>query len=118
MGMAQPADPVVEQLRAYNARDAAAFAACYAPDVRVIDLLTGSARLEGHAAFARAYAEQFARWPDQRAQVVHRQIAGELVIDTEFVTGVPDRPDAHVVAIYHVCPTTHLIDRVWFSPRY
>ncbi len=107
---------VETQLAAYNARDAAAFAACYAPDVQTIDLIAGEARHVGHAVFAAAYAEQFERWPDQRATVVSRQIAGQLVIDTEFITGVPGRADAHVVVMYHVADG--LINRVWFSPRF
>lgn len=108
---------VLAQLEAYNARDAAAFAACFAPDIQTIDLLTGQPRLQGHERFAQAYAEQFTRWPNQRATIVHRQLAGDLVLDTELVTGVPDRPDAHVLAIYHLNPEG-LIDRVWFSPRF
>lgn len=104
------------QLAAYNARDAAAFAACYAPDIQTIDLIAGESRLTGHTEFAAAYADQFARWPDQRATVVSRQLAGQLVIDTEFITGVPGRVDAHVVVMYHVAGD--LINRVWFSPRF
>jgi hypothetical protein len=108
---------VTAQLEAYNARDAVAFAACYAPEIRTIDLISGETRLDGHAAFAKAYADQFARWPNQRAAVISRQLAGDLIIDTEFVTGVPDRPDAHVVVIYRIA-ASGLIDRVWFSPRF
>lgn len=111
-----PADIVQAQLDAYNARNADAFAACYAPGVVVAELATGTVRCTGIAQLTQAYRDQFARWPGQRARVVHRQIAGELIFDTEFVTGVPDRPDAHVVAIYQV--RGGLIERVWFSPRF
>jgi hypothetical protein len=107
---------VQSQLDAYNARDAAAFCACYADDVIVTDLDTGVVRLQGIDAFREAYAAQFARWPDQRARVVQRQVAGAFVFDTEYVTGVPDREAAHVVAIYRV--KAGKIDRVWFTPRF
>ena len=73
-------------------------------------------KFEGIAAFREAYAAQFARWPDQRARIVQRQLAGDYVIDTEYVTGVPGREPAHVVVIYRV--RRGLIDRVWFTPRF
>lgn len=107
---------VAEQLEAYNARDLERFLACYAPDVRVIDLPFGTVRLGGKAAFAEAYGRQFSRYPEQRAVIVARQVAGEFVIDTEYVTGNFDRPPAHVVAMYHV--RDGLIQTVWFTPRF
>lgn len=109
-------DVIESQLAAYNARDAAAFAACYAMNVRVHDLETGTVRMEGIEAFTKAYIEAFAKWPQQRAQVVNRQLAGAFVIDTEYVTGVPGREPGHVVAIYRV--VEGLIAEVWFTPRY
>lgn len=109
-------EPIDRQLDAYNARDAAAFCACYADDVVVTDLDTGVVRMQGIEAFREAYSAQFARWPDQRAKVVQRQVAGAYVFDTEFVTGVPGREPGHVVAIYRVMAGK--IDRVWFTPRF
>ncbi len=111
-----PLTIIQSQLAAYNARDAAAFAACYAPNVRVHDLETGAVRMEGIEAFTKAYTEAFAKWPQQRAQVVNRQLAGAYVIDAEYVTGVPGREPGHVVAIYRV--VEGLIAEVWFTPRY
>ena len=107
---------VPEQLEAYNARDIERFVACYAADVRVIDLPAGTVRLNGKAAFAEAYRRQFSRYPEQRATIVSRQVAGDFVIDTEYVTGNFDRPPAHVVAMYHV--RDGLIQTVWFTPRF
>ncbi len=111
-----PESIVQRQLSAYNARDAAAFCACYADDVIVTDLDSGAVRLQGIAAFREAYTAQFARWPDQRAALANRQIAGDYIIDTEFVTGVPGREPAHVIAIYRV--REGKIDRIWFTPRF
>lgn len=111
-----PTEIVQAQLDAYNARDIEAFAACYAPGIVVRELATDVVRCTGITEFTRLYREQFSRWPDQRATIVSRQIAGEMVIDTEFVTGVPDRPDAHVLGIYLV--REQRIQRVWFSPRF
>lgn len=111
-----PAEIVQAQLDAYNARDAARFVACYANDVVVAELSSGQIRYEGIDAFREGYAAQFTRWPNQRVRLMQRQIAGDIVLDTEFVTGVPDRPDTHVVAIYRV--REGLIDRVWFSSRF
>jgi hypothetical protein len=111
-----PERVVQAQLDAYNARDIDRFVACYAPGVLVLDLDSGSTRIEGLAAFRELYQAQFERYPLQRASLVSRQVCGAFVIDLERVRGNPDRPDAEVLAVYRV-DAAGLIDRVQFSPR-
>ena len=110
-----PANLIQRQLDACNARDIDAFCACYAPDVQVFLLPDHTLRFRGIDAFRAAYSTQFADWPAQRARSESRQICGSFITDLEFVTGVPGRPDAHVLAIYNV--VDNLITHAWFTPR-
>lgn len=114
--MNAPERAVQAQLDAYNARDIDAFVACYAAGVRVLDLETGTPRIEGLDRFRLAYQAQFERYPAQRAALASRQVCGAFVVDLERVSGNPDRPDAEVLAVYRV-DAAGLIDRVQFSPR-
>jgi putative hydrolase of HD superfamily len=113
--MPTPLAVVQAQLDAYNARDIDAFAATFAPGVRVHDLDSGTLRFEGLDALQARYAEQFARNPRQRSAVVNRSVLGDYVFDLEFITGTEGRPDAHLMAIYRV--RQGLIDACWFTPR-
>lgn len=114
--MSTPERVVQAQLDAYNARDIDRFTACYAPGVQVLDLDSGTTRIEGLAAFRTHYQSQFERYPLQRAALMSRQACGGFVVDLERVRGNPDRPDAEVLAVYRV-GASGLIDRVQFSPR-
>ena len=109
-------DPGQAQLDAYNARDIDRFSACYAEDVRVLDLVSGSIKLEGRAALHEAYKTQFESLPNQHAELVARQFAGEITIDTESVTREPSDTPTRVIAIYKV--EAGLITHVWFTPRF
>ncbi len=100
---------------AYNRRDVEGFMSWYAEDVEVRELVSGEVRLAGWAAMREAYAVQFATRPERRAEVVSRQVLGEVVIDTELVSG-PGEEAVRVGAIYRV--RNGKIDRVWFTPRF
>jgi hypothetical protein len=78
---------IERQLDAYNAQDAEAFAACFAPDARVFSSL-GTVALEGRDQLRRHYAELFAGHADVRAESVHRRQVGSWVVDEERVTGL------------------------------
>lgn len=83
-------DPVQAQLDAYNAHDVAAFARCYAQDVRAYDA-QGTTLFEGIDALRARYAALFAGSPALRAEVTQRTRIGSdvawFVVDTEVVSG-------------------------------
>jgi hypothetical protein len=83
-------DPVQAQLDAYNAHDVAAFAACYAADVKIFDA-TGALVMEGTDALRARYGELFAASPNLHAEVTQRTRIGApeawYVVDTEHVSG-------------------------------
>jgi hypothetical protein len=92
---------VQRQLEAYNARDIDAFAACFAPDVRLEDL-DGDRVLGGYDAVIGHYRALFAGNPGLRASLLDRIAVGKYVVDEELVDGRADGRTLHVVAIYRV----------------
>jgi hypothetical protein len=112
------------QLIAYNARDIDAFCNWYTDDVRVFDLVSGEVKLDGIAALRSAYGKQFAERPSKHAEVVSRQLLGDVAIDTELVTDDGAQP-VRIAAIYLVetgddARAGHRgkIRRVWFTPAF
>jgi uncharacterized protein (TIGR02246 family) len=109
----QAATTVVErQLAAYNARDAAAFAATYAPDVRIYTF-PDQLWLSGRDQVRQRYAQLFAAAPALHATIERRIVHGALVVDHENVIGLPDGATARAVAIYEV--KDGAISRVWLA---
>lgn len=107
-----PAEQVVQtQLEAYNRRDVDAFAATYAPDVRIYNH-PAELQLSGVDSLRTDYARFFASAPNLRASVSKRIVQGEYVIDHETVTGLPNGERFQAVAVYQV--RNGRIQNVWF----
>ncbi|OHX14554.1 nuclear transport factor 2 family protein [Chromobacterium sphagni] len=100
------------QLDAYNARDLAAFLACYTEDVKVYRLPSMQLMLEGRAAMAERYGNHRFNLPLLHADVLHRIVHGNRVIDHEWVR-LDENQTQHAVAIYDV-NADGLISAVWF----
>lgn len=94
-----PADLVQGQLDAYNAQDLEAFCAFYADDA-VLASYGGAVQTQGLAAIRERHAGLFAEHPQNRAELQHRIVVGQTVIDHEFVTRSPGGETFHVAAIY------------------
>jgi putative hydrolase of HD superfamily len=110
-----PSDPaavVQRQIDAYNAHDAAAFAAEHAEDVRLFDL-GGDVYLAGRDALRERYALMFAHAPEIHATIEQRIVVGPIVIDEERITGTHDGRVAHAAVIYEVLDGS--IRRVWVT---
>lgn len=96
-----PADIVQRQMNAYNARDLTAFLACYAEDVKICDY-PDQLRSTGLDSMRQTYGKMFKQLPKLHAQVLNRVVAGDLVVDQEVVTGLPDGKRLEGAAIYEV----------------
>jgi len=109
-----PEDVVQRQLNAYNARDAAAFAATYAPDVAIRTLPETTDTMKGREVLRARYAEMFQRRPDTAVQITNRAIDGPFVIDQETFVHRWDASQTRFAgtAIYEV--KDGLIQTVWF----
>lgn len=109
--MANPEDPVQRQLEAYNAHDLERFVAEYADDVQVFRPPRTEPVLAGKKAFRQHYAKNRFTLPGLHADVRNRIVSGNIVVDQEAVTGLPEG-DVSAVAVYQVIDG--LIRSVWF----
>jgi hypothetical protein len=103
--------PVQRQLEAYNARDLERFVAQYADDVQVFRPPAPEPVIRGKPALAEHYATRRFNLPDLHARLVARMVSGNIVVDQEQVSGLPEGPLA-AVAVYRV--EGGLIRQVWF----
>lgn len=107
----EPEAVVQRQLEAYNAHDIDAFLATYSPDVELFTL-GGERQSQGLEAMRARYGKMFQDVPKLRCQVLRRIVQGNLVIDHEHLTGLPDGSSFDGLAIYEV--RRGKIRRVWF----
>ncbi len=103
---------IARQLDAYNARDIAAFMACWAPNAQMLahpDTLLASGHDEIRARHVLRFQE-----PDLHAELLSRTVLDNRVVDRERVTrNFPEgKGRVDVVAIYEVLGG--LITRAWF----
>ncbi len=93
---------VQRQLDAYNARDLAALLAVYADDAEFYEH-PGKLLARGTAALRERFARRFEE-PNLHARLVHRVVAGSMVVDHEEVTRTfPEGPGRlTLVMIYEV----------------
>ena len=103
--------PVQRQLEAYNAHDLDRFVAEYSDDILVFRPPAAEPVISGKRAFAEHYARNRFNLPELHATVVSRIVSGDIVVDHEQVTGLPDGPRA-AVAVYRV--KQGRIAAVWF----
>jgi hypothetical protein len=96
-----PEQLVQAQLDAYNAQDLDAYCGYFADDIIVADL-NGAITTQGAAAYRERYANAFAQFPQNRADLVSRMVLGATVIDHERVFRSPDAEPFEVAAIYTV----------------
>lgn len=98
MSVAPVVAPVDAQLAAYNLQDVDAFVACFAEDV-VLEDGAGKVISTGRAAMRENYGRMFATYPQNRAEILHRIVQGQYVVDHERITGRTPAP-LFAVAIY------------------
>ena len=108
--MASVEDPVQRQLEAYNAHDLERFVAEYTDDVQVFRPPAKEPVLSGKKAFSEHYAKNRFTIAALHARVVNRIVSGNIVVDHEEISGLPDRSTA--VAVYEVAGGR--IRTVWF----
>ncbi|HEY5799369.1 MAG TPA: nuclear transport factor 2 family protein [Burkholderiaceae bacterium] len=110
--MITPAALVQQQMDAYNAHDVDALLATYAPDARLYEH-PATLLAEGAAQIRARMAVRLAE-PGLRAELVNRIVAGDTVIDHEYVLrhidGAAKRLE--LVAIYQV--KDGRIAQAWF----
>ncbi|MEL6675133.1 MAG: amidohydrolase family protein [Bacteroidota bacterium] len=89
------------QLNAYNARDIDAFVACYHPEVKVYGF-PNQEFYTGRETMRKNYSGMFEALPDLHCELVNRMVQGNVVIDQERVSGLPEGKVLKAIAIYTV----------------
>ncbi|PNH11080.1 hypothetical protein TSOC_002143 [Tetrabaena socialis] len=116
--MAQEAAAIVQkQLELYNAREVAPFMELFTDDVHVSDGISGAVIATSKEALTPRYVERF-KGP-VHCELLGRLVLGNVVVDREIITGLPDNGVADCMATY-VCDTAagkiSKITFVWY-PR-
>jgi hypothetical protein len=102
---------VQRQMDAYNAHDAQAYAACFAPGAQLIRH-PGIPQLEGHDEIYRTFAKVFRDHKDAKMRVLYRaELGPSTVIEHQEVDGIEKSP-VPSLAIYSV--RGGLIQAAWF----
>ena len=104
-------DIVQAQLEAYNAQDLEAFCACFSADAVLAELNSVVTHAD-KAAVRRRYAELFAQYPKNHAELINRIEVGNVVVDEERIERAPGEAPFRAIAIYTV--KSGLIARVDF----
>ncbi|SEH94434.1 hypothetical protein SAMN05660691_02313 [Rheinheimera pacifica] len=113
MNNEQTALPIQRQLDAYNAKDLAAFIACYHQDIAIYRMPAAAPSLKGRAALEAFYKTERFSIAALRAEVLQRMVVGNKVIDHERVYGMAEQP-YEVVVVYEM--QNGLIINAWFYP--
>jgi len=108
--MRNPVDIVDDQIMAYRARDAAAFAACYEEDAVCAVLGSGECLARGRAEIEARWGADFRTGLDS-LEITERILAGRFVIDVEQVR-FEGETMKRAIAIYQTGPEQ--IRHVWF----
>ena len=106
-----PADVIQRQLDAFNAKDLAALLALYADDAELYEH-PATLLAKGTATLRERFAARF-REPNLHAALLHRIVAGDIVIDHERVTRTfPEGPGTiELTMLYEV--KAGRITRAW-----
>lgn len=90
---------VQKQLEAYNARDIEAFMALLSDDCVAKDAVTGAVMAQGKQQLRERYTNRFQT--AVHSELLGRLCLGDVVVDREIISGLPDGAAADCLATYH-----------------
>ncbi|KAG2441984.1 hypothetical protein HYH02_009777 [Chlamydomonas schloesseri] len=100
-GAQEAAALVQRQLELYNARELEPFMELFTDDVFVSDGITGAVIASSKEQLRPRYVERFRASP-VNCELLGRLVCGNVVVDREIITGLPDGGVADCMATY-VC---------------
>lgn len=106
----EAAQLVQRQLDAYNARDLHAFVATYSDDVLLYRIPSTSPAISGKQNLAEFYRDSRFNVPELHAELLHRSVVGNKVVDHERITGLRPQP---IEAVVTYIVQGGLIQSVW-----
>jgi imidazolonepropionase-like amidohydrolase len=89
------------QLNAYNLRDLETFLSYYHPEVAVYDF-PDQLQYQGKAEMRQRYQDFFTRSPGLHCELKGRVFQGKVVMDKEYLTGLPGDRTFEAAAIYTI----------------
>ncbi len=95
-----PEQIVQRQVNAYNHHDAEVFAETYAADAVVVR--PNAHPLRSRHAIGTTYRQAFLQNPKLHAEILARNVSGNVVVDKERVTGFADGRVVEATVTYHV----------------
>jgi hypothetical protein len=110
MSSMNPAAVVQKQLDAYNDHDLAAFLATFSEDVVLYRVPASAPAMVGKQQLGEFYRTSRFNLPQLHAQLLHRTVVGNKVVDHELISGLKSEP-VEAVAAYVV--SDGLIQGVW-----
>ena len=113
MQTTSPATLIQQQLDAYNAKDVAAWLACYATDAQQYTL-HGELLASGHTDMRSRITSRFSE-PDLHARLLNRTVMANFVVDLELITrNFPEgKGSIEMLCIYEI--VDGLIQKASFS---
>src|SRR6478735_7448434 len=90
--MSESAKVVQRQLDAYNAHDLQAFVATYSDDVSVYKVPATFPVISGKQQLTEFYRDSRFSLPNLHAELLHRSVVGNKVIDHERIVGLRNEP--------------------------
>lgn len=105
-----PQTVVQWQFDAYNAHDLNAFLALFADEVRLYRPPDREPAIVGKSALGTFYAEHRFNQPNLRAELIHRAVIGDKVVDHERIHGLAAEP-FEMVMVFQVA--AGLIRNCW-----
>lgn len=116
--MAQEAAAIVQrQLELYNAREVDSFMELFTDDVLVLDGVTGAVLASSKNELRPRYVERFNS--PVHCELLGRLVLGNVVVDREIITGLPNSGVADCMATYVCDISANKIKRITFvwQPR-
>ena len=95
-----PLSVIQKQLDLYNERDVDKFMEIFSKDAVLMDLRSGAVLAQGFTAIRSRYEERF-KTP-VHCTLIGRLAMGNVVVDRELITGLPNGAEANCMAIYEV----------------
>ena len=96
-----PENLVQMQVNGYNARNIDAFLEPYSDDFEIYKPLN-MFKKKGKENVRDGYINLFANVPDLHVEIVNRTVHGNIVIDKERITGLPEGKIIEAIAIYEI----------------
>jgi len=97
-----PETIIQKQVEAYNARNLSDFLDCHHPEIQLFNFSESVPFAVGIPSVRKIYQLVFDTSPNLNAEIVHRMVLNNTVIDHEIVSGRSGVERIEIIAIYEI----------------